>query len=419
MAGIITMCAMSGGSDMQSSVRSVRPIGIGVGFAQIFCGLLLAIVSLLLLASLTLLTPLVPLGAYQLKSQRFEPDKYYIGEHVRMILEVEVSPAELGPGIFHSYANSLESSSPDGKSQGRSEEKVQEKLHGQLQGRLRVSDRGRLPDNLSYRIHSLNIFPAGVLHTYVVEISYAVFTTEIGRISAFEIEGFTIPQLTIPRALSSLTKDGRSPDVGNNPIDQGLPSLESTPLSLPRVDLTIALLIQVVVLLPIFLLQSSRRLRLWAGNLRQKYLHKRPYRQFLRQLNMLQQKEDLSVREYYRILSSQVRYYLGHRTRHPCSAYTTEELSRLNMKFLAEPQKLWQQVLAVLRAGDDLRFRGGDVPGRGQDGQSGQSDSPAHRTPGLVPVSQMQKDREVGTIIQFAKLIERQYQKKQQELLHV
>ncbi len=342
------------------------------------------------------------LAAYQLKSQRFEPDKYYLGQRVRMVLELQVSDAELDELIeLKRRASGTDGQDPNPQI---------------LRISLSTGNGDALPGDLNYRIYNVDIFPSNLSKTYVVELGYSVFSTDISRIAAFSVEGFQIPELIIPRAISSLPGLSEA-SIGLDGIRE-LPSLDSTPLSLPWVDLSIALLIQVLVLLPILLFQSSRRLRRWVHKLRQRYLSHRPYREFLRQLKLLEQKEGLDAQEYYRVLSSQVRYYLRHRTRYPCAAYTTEELAQL--KVGTQPKasplptesevspvsearlwQLWQQVLDVLRAGDDLRFRSSVIAAE------------------AAVIECQQKEREVATLSDFARMLERQYRKRQQELLHV
>ncbi len=292
--------------------------------------------------------------AYQLKSQKFTPEKYYIGQRVRTTLEIEFSP---------DMAQLLDSQADDDDTEYK------------------------LPNSLNYRIYQANILPTNQPNTYTIELDYAVFTTELNQLEPFKVQSITIDVLTIPRALSSLAHDN---------TEEQLPPLESIPFSLPWVDLSIAVLIQVIVLLPILIFQSSRRLRKCLQTMCQNFQQKKPYRQFLRQLQILQQNENLNAQEYYRILSSQVRHYLSQRTPYPCSAYTTQELAQLNVVPRLQPQELWQQVLALLQVGDDLRFRA---------------------VPQMVAenIDNRQKRKEVSTILHFAKLVEKQFRQQEQE----
>ena len=341
--------------------------------------------QLLLFAGL-LLSSTLQLKAYQLKSQRFLPSRYYIGEHVRMVLEIEVPPQEF----------------QDDNKEGRQLSKGKDRNTANAVPK-NISIQHKLPQNLNYCIHKADISIANTPNTYIIELVYAVFNTDVSHLASFNIQGLHIPTLTIPRALSSLTEDGSEVNgSGSNAnIDWQLPSLESIPLQLPWIDLSIALLIQVIVLLPILVFQGSKRLRKMLYSLRQNHLQRKPYRQFLRQLHLLLQRETISAQEYYRILSSQVRYYLDLRTPHPCSACTTEELAQLQPGQLIESQELWQGVLAILQASDDLRFRN------------------ISKT-SSEPIAEQQKLHEVSIIQNFAKLLEKQfYKKKQRELRHL
>ncbi|MEM9424985.1 MAG: hypothetical protein AAF975_09400, partial [Spirochaetota bacterium] len=76
-----------------------------------------------------------------------------------------------------------------------------------------------------------------------------------------------------------------------------------------------------------------------------------------------------------------------------------EELAEIQ----AGSPDLWQKVLAVLRAGDALRFR--EVP-LTQD---------AH----AMLIDRRQKQREVAIVLQFAKLVEKQFRELRRELHHV
>lgn len=344
--------------------------------------------------------------ALEIQSQQFEPKEYYIGQRVRLRLQIALEAAE----------------QPIPKMEAKSDENLE--------------TASRLPQSLDYRIHSVKVQPGK--KSYAVSLTYAVFNTEIERINPFVFGGLAIPALTIPRGRSSLASLSSLSGASGRLLDgraAELPPLESRPLSLPWVDLSVALLIQLLVLLPILLFQSSRRVKAWLLRCYESYLDKKPYRRLLRQLNILQHKENLE--EYYRILSSQLRHYLAQRTHHPCSAYTTEELANLrianshidrlpasqksrpkepnfqkkrkNGRFTqplntgagGEPppgalENLWLQVLALLRCGDDLRFRPASKTVKGATGSASGA---------------AQRSSETQTVIRFVKLIEKLYQK--------
>ena len=309
--------------------------------------------------------------ALEVQSQQFEPSQYFIGQRVRLTLQVDEPIPKIDLEMNEKSDKRAASQYPDW-----------------------------LPSSLDYRIYSVKV------ESYMVIVNYAVFSTTIDTIAPFVFEGLAIPALSIPRARLSSDRAAK------------LPPLESRPLSLPWVDLSMALLIQLLVLLPILLFQSSRHIKSWVMRCYAGYLDKKPYRQLLRHLNILQHKENLE--EYYRILSSQLRHYLAQRTCHPCSAYTTEELANLHIEGLPvsegsgqkklggsirigeagkvrDSAQLWPQVLALLRSGDDLRFRA---------------------TPTNIALEVAQRTRETQTVIRFAKLIERLYQRGGRKRLH-
>ena len=329
--------------------------GIARGFGAVFLG-----ISLPFLAG--------PVWAFEIKSRRFEPSEYYIGRRVQLILEVELEADELpqnseipvgaGTGAkSHSYAN-------------------------------REAALQQLPRSLDYRVYSVKMLPRKQPGIYTIILNYALFSTEIQKIAPFAFQGLAIPGLSVPRARSSLALD-------SDRRTEELPPLESRPLSLPWIDLSMALLIQLLVLLPILIFQGSRRVKRWITRCYESYLDKKPYRRLLRQLNILQQKEDQN--DYYRILSSQLRYYLSQRTHHPCSAYTTEELAKLHIQVLPANGDLWGEVLSLLRLGDDLRFR-----------------SPVVST---APEA-AQRSRETRMVIRFVRRMERLYQRGGRKRLH-
>ena len=301
-----------------------------------------------------------PLAAYELKSQRFVPDQYYIGQRVRTVLQIEVLPGTVWP-----FATSLSISH-------------------------------NLPRNLDYRIYQLDIYPATLPNNYVIEVNYAVFVMELTRLDSFKVQDFTIGPITVPRALSSL-------EYNDNKGIQEQPVLESAILSLPWVDLSIALLIQFLVLMPILVFQMFRRLRRGLYHWYHNFLRHKPYRQFLRQLRVLQLTDNLSTQEYYRVLGSQIRHYLGQRTIYPCSACTTEELARLDLSNLFELKdelpELWQRVLTVLKVGDDFRFRQVLRKER-QGGEDGIQ---------VLLMDRKQKQKQLAILLRFVKILEKQF----------
>ena len=145
--------------------------------------------QLLLFAGL-LLSSTLQLKAYQLKSQRFLPSRYYIGEHVRMVLEIEVSPQEF----------------QDDNKEGRQLSKGKDRNTANAVPK-NISIQHKLPQNLNYCIHKADISIANTPNTYIIELVYAVFNTDVSHLASFNIQGLHIPTLTIPRALSQ--SDGR------------------------------------------------------------------------------------------------------------------------------------------------------------------------------------------------------------------
>lgn len=201
----------------------------------------------------------------------------------------------------------------------------------------------QLISNLEYRIHHIRLNQVSNAEVTIV-LDFSVYTDELVQIPPQTFGNITLPAVSLPKAAK----------IPTGAEDLVLAENYSEPVTLPWIDLIIALIIQAIILLPIGLFHLYKFIRPFGRRLSKRILQKRPYYQFLRQLSVLQGATNLSSAEYYRIVSSQVRHYLSLRVDSCCKAYTTEEICALPLPVQDEP--VWKNLLEVMRTSDRVRF---------------------------------------------------------------
>lgn len=234
---------------------------------------------------------------------------------------------------------------------------------------------GSLPKTIDYQVHELNVSKLNRERLFRLEIVFSVYINEPVRLPALQVGNITLPSILLPAPVSQL----------NNSNLRELLQLNNKPLSLPWVDLSIAILIQIMIILPILIFQILRRIRKFWQSLVKRWKEKQPYYRLQKQIHLLQNNDELPTVEYYRILSSQLRYYLSARTSQYCISLTSEELKELD--FPLKNEVVWQEVLSLMYHSDQQRFSSGELLS--------------------MPRSEHPRKRELSLLLDFAKKMEK------------